>query len=200
MAEPALETLLDIVRDPASGLRNRLSAAIAASRVERLAMPGEQAPEGVLFLREIVGTEHEGSRFRVEYRLEAGRALSYYERRTRKAELQFEVPDQAERRESWRKLINSALRVHLSKHGYWPAGKDMLLQPGDEFEMPALDPEIAYSAMMLGGNRHQRRHRQKVLDERLPGKWTGDETERAELIRVIATAAHQRLLQFGLAR
>ena len=163
-------------------------------------MPGEAAPPAVVFLRSIVAMEHAGLMLRFDLRREAAQAVAYWERRAKRAELQYEVPDQTERRESWRKLINSALRVHLSKHGCWPAGKDMLLQPGDEFEMPATDPEIAYSAMMLGGNRHQRRQRQKFLDERLPGKWTGDETERAELIRVIATAAHQRLLQFGLAR
>ena len=65
MAETAIGDLYDIMRDPASGLRQRLNA---ASRVERLSMPGESEPEAVLFLRSIIDAEHEGSRFRVEYR------------------------------------------------------------------------------------------------------------------------------------
>lgn len=200
MAEPALETLLDIVRDPASGLRNRLSAAVAASRVSTLAMPGEQPPEAVMYLREIVGTEHEGSRFRVEFRREAATALSYYERRCKKAELQYVVPDQDEQKRQWRAVINGCLRIHLEKRGL-SRRKDVLIGTDDQIAMPAaIDPEVALSAVLLGGNRHERRRRQKAIDERVTGTWSGTEAERQEILRAIGQVMHHRLLQFGLAR
>jgi hypothetical protein len=200
MAKPALDDLYDIMRDPASGLRNRINAAIAASRVERLAMPGEAMPEAVLFLREIVGTEHEGSRFRVEYRRECATALSYYERRVAKMALTFSVADVDERRRQWRSLVNGAIRFHLAKIGKWPERKDILFTAADALEVPAdaADPEVVLSGLLLGSSNRQQRRRQKAIDERATELWSGDESQRRELLRPIARLAAQRLQEFGL--
>lgn len=201
MPEPtAVDDLLAIMQDRTVSLRQRLNAAVSASRVERLQLPGEAPPESIKFLRWVVDYRgSHGEQLDPSFRREAAAATAYFERRSAKAALVFEIADEDERREHWRKLINSALRVHLSKAGQWPAGKHMLLDPSDEFAMPAIDPDVAHSALMTGDNRHQRRQRQKALDERLPGKWSGNETEPAEILRVIAAAAHQRLAQFDLA-
>ena len=96
MAETALEDLYDIMRDPASRLRNRLNAAVAASRIVKVVMPSEPLPECVQFLDEIIGTEHGGSRFKVEYRREAATAKGYYEKRVNAAVLKLGIPEVAE--------------------------------------------------------------------------------------------------------
>jgi hypothetical protein len=193
-----LDQLYDIMRDPVSGLRNRLIAAIAASRVERLAMPGESEPEGVIFLREIVGTEREGSRFKVEYRREAASALSYWERRCKKAALSFDVADQDERREKWRRVLNGLIRHHLHRRHLWPQRKDVLFGPNDHFEMPGDDPDRALNAILLPpANRHERRKR--TIDD--PGRTPviGSETERLSIIKPVAEAVLARLRKFDLA-
>jgi hypothetical protein len=162
-------------------------------------MPGESEPEAVLFLRDIVGTEHEGSRFRVEYRREAAAALSYWERRCKKAELQYNVPDENERRASWRKLVNGGIRIHLGKIGRWPQDKHILFGAGDEIDVAGLpDPDLVLSGLLFGGNRPQRRRR-RAIDERTPAVWSGTEAERKAMLRPLAQLVHQRLKAFGLA-
>ena len=151
-------------------------------------MPGESEPPAVVFLRSIVACEHAGLMFRYDYRREAAAALSYWERRCKKVELQYSVPDEAERRTSWRRILNGALRIHLGKHGRWPADKRVLFSAVDEFELPACDPDLALSAL------------RKAIDERVPGTWSGTEAERRELLLPLARLVHQRLAQFGLAR
>jgi hypothetical protein len=196
MAETAIDDLYDIMRDPASGMRQRLNAAISASRVERLSMPGEAMPEAVLFLREIVGTEHEGSRFRVEYRREAASALSYSERRAKKAELQYSVPDQDERHRQWRGVLNGCIRLHLGRRGLWPERRNVLFRPDDTLEMPPHDPELGLAALLYAGSRKARRPR--AIDERSVPTIASD-AQRLEILRSIAKVTHGRLKRFGLA-
>jgi hypothetical protein len=196
MAETAIEDLYDIMRDPASGLRQRLNAAVSASRVERLAMPGETLPEAVMFLREIIGTEHEGSRFRVEYRREAAAALAYYERRVKKAELQYKVADQDERLRQWRGVLNGCIRVHLGRRNLWPGRRDILFKPADPIELPPYDPELGLAALLYAGSRKAKRPR--AIDERSVPTIASD-AQRIEILRSIAKVTHGRLKQFGLA-
>jgi hypothetical protein len=147
-----------IVNDGTAGLRNRLNAAIYASRVEKLAMPGETEPPAVVFVRSVVALEHAGTMFRYDYRRESAAALAYWERRCKKAELQYKVPDENERRASWRRILNGVLCAHLGKH---PRRNDVLFKVSDTFEMPPCSPEVALSAILLGANSPQRRRRQK---------------------------------------
>jgi hypothetical protein len=68
------------MNDGTVGIRNRLNAAVSASRVSPLSMPGESAPPAVVFLRSIVECEHAGLMFRYDYRREAAQALAYWGR------------------------------------------------------------------------------------------------------------------------
>ena len=163
-------------------------------------MPGESEPPAVVFLRSIVACEHAGLMFRYDYRREAAAALSYWERRCKKVELQYSVPDEAERRTSWRRILNGALRIHLGKHGRWPADKRVLFSAVDEFELPACDLDLALSALLSGGNRQQSRRRRKAIDERVAAQWSGSEAERKKLLLPLAQLVHARLKEFGLAR
>jgi hypothetical protein len=202
MAERALDDLYQIMADQSVGLRNRLNAAISASRVEPLSMPGEPEPQGVRFLRWIIETEGaDGLRFSPQFRRESAAALAYYQRRAQKAQLLYNVADADERRETWRRILNGALRVHLGKHGHWPQRTDVLLTAADKIDVAGLpDPELVLSALLLGGgNRQERRRRQRTVDERVVALWSGTEEERRALIRPVAKAVHQRLLLFGLA-
>lgn len=65
MAETrAIHDLYAIMSDGTAGIRNRINAAVSASRVEPLAMPGESEPPVVVFLREVVACEYAGLMFR----------------------------------------------------------------------------------------------------------------------------------------
>lgn len=201
MAKTGLTDLYQIMRDQTVGMRQRINAAVSASRVEALSMPDEAPPEAIVFLRHVIDAEFDnGARFSPQFRRESAAAVSYWERRCKKAELTFGVPDLDEKRRAWRALINGAIRLHLSKVGRWPQDSRVLLGPNDPFEVPAADPETTLSALLLGGhNRQERRRRQRSIDERTPGVWSGTQEERRELIRPLARLAHQRLAQFDLA-
>jgi hypothetical protein len=196
-AEPksGLADLLAIMRDTDLAMRDRLSAGISASRVSSLAMGGEPEPEAVRFLRWITDA---GERFSAQWRREAAQALAYWERRVAKMAVTFDVADEAERREKWRRICNAGIRHHLWLHNRWPRDKHILLTASDAFEVPDIDPDAVLSALFVGAqNRHQRR-RLKAIDERVTGTWSGSEAERVELLRVLAVAMHQRLEQFKL--
>ena len=192
--------LYEIMNDGRAGIPNRLRAAVAASRVERLSMPGESEPPAIVFLRSVVASEHEGLMFRYDLRREAAQGLAYWERRCKRAALQFAVPDADEKRRAWLRIINGGLRAHLTTRGSWPARKDVLLTDTDEIDVASLpDPDLVLSALLLGGNRQQRRQRQKAIDEPVAATWSGTEEQRIETIRPLAKAVHRRLAEFGLA-
>jgi hypothetical protein len=200
MAKPALDDLYDIMRDGTAGIRNRLNAAISASRVERLAMPGEPEPPAVAFLRTIVAGQHAGLMFRHDYRRESASALAYWERRCKRAELQYDVADADERRDSWCKLVNGGIRLHLGKIGRWPQDKHVLLTAADEIDVTGLpDPDLVLSALLIGGHNRHARRRLRAIDERVPAVWSGSENERNALLRSLAKLVHQRLKEFGMA-
>jgi hypothetical protein len=180
----AIANLLEIMRDTTATPRDRLNAAVSASRVEKLQMPGEAPPESMQCLRGIID---DGS-VATNLRREAAAACAYFERRSKKAAIAFNVADLDEKRRQWRKLVNGGIRVHLGKIGRWPADKRMPFSAVDEFELPACDPDLALSAL------------RKAIDERVPGTWSGSEAERRELLLPLARIIHQRLAQFGLAK
>jgi hypothetical protein len=95
--------------------------------------------------------------------------------------------------------LAQARRIHLGKHGHWPRRKDVLFSAADTFELPPIDPDVALSAL-LGRARQRSRRRQRAIDQRVPGVWSGSEEERRELLRPVAQIVHQRLAQFGLAK
>jgi hypothetical protein len=196
MAKSALEELYDLMNDGVAGIANRVRAATAASRVEPLAMPGEDEPPAVVFLRSIVASQHKGLMFHYDHRTAAATALSYWERRRTKAELQYAVADDAERTNAWRRLINGGIRFHLTQHNRWPQDKHILLTDSDAFDVPNTDPSLVLSALMLGGNRQARRRLKRAIDEPVTGVWSGTEEERQALLKVLAQAMHQRLAEF----
>jgi hypothetical protein len=191
----AIPFLLAIMTNATASPRDRLNAAVAASRVEKLQMPGEPAPESVRFLRDIIADDEAPTNLR----LEAATACAYFERRSQKAALTFDVADVDEKRRQWRRLVNGGIRHHLAKHGRWPADKAALLGPDDAFDLPEVDPNLVLSALLLGGSNRHARRRQKAIDQPVTGVWSGSERERTELLKVLAQAMHQRLAEFKLA-
>jgi hypothetical protein len=143
-----------------------------------------------MFLKHVIDYEHNGERYGPQFRRESAAALSYWERRCAKARLQYSVPDEGERRASWRRILNGALRIHLKEH---PRRNKVLFGPADTFELPSIDPDVALSALLLGSNSRQGRRRQKAIDERVAGVWSGTEAERKELLRPLSQIVHRRL-------
>jgi hypothetical protein len=192
--ETAISALLKIMRNETTSPRDRLNAAVSASRVERLQMPGEAPPASVQYLRDIIDDDSAATNFRRE----AAAATAYFERRSRKAALSFAISDVDAKRETWRRLLNGALRHHFWRHGRWPQDKALLLGQADEIDIVGLpDPEIVTAALLVpAGNRHTRR-RQRAIDEPVTtGVWSGTESERKEVLRPLARAVHARLAQF----
>lgn len=184
-----LADLIHIMRDETVPMRQRITAGIAASRVERLAMAGELEPEGVRFLRWITASE-----FNPLFRREAAQALAYYERRVAKMAVTFDVADEAELRTKWMRILNGCIRAHLAKHQRWPQDKHLLIGPNETFKKPSGDPDTALSALLLAGNNRHARRRQRKIDEPVSsGMWSGSEQERLELIRPIAELIHERI-------
>jgi hypothetical protein len=105
----AIADLLEIMRDATATPRDRLNAAVSASRVERLQMPGETPPECVQYLRSIIDDVSVATNLRRE----AAAACAYYERRSKKAALLYNVADQDEKRRQWRGILNGCIRYHL---------------------------------------------------------------------------------------
>ena len=203
MAERALDDLYLLMADQSLRTRQRLNAAISASRVEPLSLPGEPEPPGVRFLRTIIETVHEGgAKFSPQFRRESASALAYWQRRAAMNALKYNVADDTERVMSWRRTVNGALRHHLWIHGNWPQRKDILFTAADELdELPAdIEPARILSALLInGGDRHARR-RQRSLDAPAGVEfWSGTESERLATLKPLARAVHQRLLQYGLA-
>lgn len=80
------------------------------------------------------------------------------------------IPDLAEHREQWRKIINGALRSRYPDGGY-------RLERGDPFECPELDPAVALAAVFARGN--------PAVDLTDPTSWD----MRTSYLQVIANAA-----------
>jgi hypothetical protein len=190
----ALEDLYAIMNDKTAGIPARLRAGVAASRTERLAMPGEEEPPAVVFLRSIVNCEHPGLMFHHNYRTAAAEALAYWERRCKRAELQYDVPDDTELRTKWRRILNGLIRAHLVTTQRWPRDEYFLIAADEPFTMPAGDPDTTLAALLLGGqNRHAKR-RQKAIDQPVAsGMWSGSEEQRLALIRPLAELVRQRI-------
>ena len=159
-------------------------------------MPGEAPPEFVRYLRAIIDDVSAATNFRRE----AAAACAYFERRSQKAALDFDVRDLDEKRQIWTRILNACLRYHLGRANAWPTRRDVLFRDGDEFEMPSGEPEQVLTALLqpAGSNRHARR-RQRAIDD--PGELPviASEAERFALIRPIARLVHTRLKEFGLA-
>jgi hypothetical protein len=192
--KPAISELYLIMHDSGASERDRINSAVSASRVEPLTMPGEEPPPAVKWLRKMVADLSAPT----SYRRECAAALAYWERRAKKVELTYNVADDIEKVRQWRSLVNGAIRLHLAQIGKWPERKDVLMGPDDLLEVPAANPEVVLSALLLGSSNRQQRRRQKAIDERATELWSGSETERAEVLRPIARLAQQRLQEFGI--
>jgi hypothetical protein len=188
----ALDDLYGLMRDPAVSMRVRLTSAISASRVEPLAMPGMEPPPAVAFLRNIMTYRYQGKAYRAEWRRMAGAALAYWERRAAMAQLKFNVADHDERRAEWHRILNGSIRRHLWAHHRWPQDKAALIGPDEAFEMPAHDPELGLSALLLPGERHNSRRRQTAIDEPEAPR-IASEAQRRDILRDIAVVVQRRL-------
>ena len=180
----AIANLLAIMRDEAEEVRDRLNAAISASRVEKLQLPGEEPPESVAYLRILVDDVDQPTRFRRE----AAAALAYFERRSAKAALTFEVADTSEQRRQWTTIANAALRYRLTTSSTWPENRDTL---GEADEPPA-NPDLTVAAMLMPARRQTARKR-KALDD--PGGTPAitSERDRRTAIMPLARICHERM-------
>ena len=118
----AIENLLEIMRDEDAPQRDRINAAISASRVEKLQLPGEEPPESVAYLRSLIDDIDVATHFRRE----AAAACAYFERRSAKAALTFQVADLTEQQRQWTTIANAALRYRLTASNAWPEGRHIL--------------------------------------------------------------------------
>src|SRR5262245_41713085 len=110
MSKPAINDLLAIMRDTMRVTpRDRLNAAVSASRVEKLQMPGEEPPESVRYLRSVI----DDPKIATNLRREAAAAVAYFQKRSAKAALTFQVTDIDQQRREWLLLANAAVRCEL---------------------------------------------------------------------------------------
>lgn len=187
----ALDQLYELMRDGHISMRDRLDAAIRASRVEPLELPGGAAPPAVAFLRNVMTRTFEGKHYRGDFRTRAGAALAYFERRSAMAALKYNVADDTERVEGWRHILNGLLRRHLAKHRRWPQDKALLLSPDDPFQAPPYPPQLGLAALFIPTPR--RRPRVKSVDEPESQHILSTHGQRIEILRAIAEAMHARL-------
>jgi len=196
MPEPtAVDDLLELMRDKTLSLRQRLNAAVSASRVERLQLPGEAPPESIKFLRWILDFRGQGgAQLDPAFRREAAAATAYYERRSKKNALQYDVVDLEERRRQWVRILNACLRHHLRQRGR-PLRQEMLFALADEFAAPPCEPERALIVLLQPAGGQQRSHRRlrAIDDPGLPA--TATEAERHEIVRAIAGILQRRLAE-----
>ena len=195
MPEAAIDTLLELMADRTLSLRQRLNAAVSASRVERLQLPGEAPPASIVFLRWVLDFRGQGgAQFDPSFRRESAAALAYFERRSKKHALQFDIVDLTERHKQWVRILNACLRYHLRQRGQ-PLRQDMLFRNDDEFAAPPCEPERAMAVLLLpadGQQRSQRRLR-SIDDPGLPANVS--ETERLQIVRAIALILQRRLAE-----
>jgi hypothetical protein len=189
--ETALEQLYQIMRDLAAPMRVRLNSAVSASRVEPLVTHGDKPPPAVSFLQHIIQFRKDGKAYKADYRRTAGAALAYYERRAKKAELLYKIPNLDQRNNNTRRLLNSLLRQHLWAAARWPQDKHLLLGPADD--IPDINPELAISALLLDApNQSSPKAKQKAVDQPLA---TQVETplHRQQILRNVAAAMARAL-------
>jgi hypothetical protein len=185
--DQGLNDLYDLMNDQSISLRQRIYAAVSASRVEPLGLIGDEPP-AVVFLRSIVNFNLEGKTYAAAHRHLAAQALAYWERRAKQAAIKFAVTDDAERIAAWRRINNGTIRYAIVKNNRWPQDKHSLIAPNDsEFARPAYDPELVLSAIFLPGE-HTKKRRAKAIDE--PDKpIIGSENHRREILSTIARGA-----------
>lgn len=185
----AIEQLYELMRDQSVNMRVRLNSAVSASRVEPLAMPGEDPPPAVAFLRNIIHASLHGTRYNPEWRRQAGAALAYYERRAKKAELMYQVPDQDERNAAWKRNLDSISRQQLWGAGKWPDHSDLLRRP---YTTPACDPELAITAMLIPAE--QKHRRRKAIDQPVNER-VASSAHRLQILRSVAKCLQDRMAE-----
>lgn len=184
----AIANLIDIMRDETASPRDRINAAVSASRVQKLQLPGEEPPESVAYLRSLIDDPITPT----NHRREAAAACAYFERRSAKAALTFEVADLTEQQRQLDRIANAALRYQLTtRQGAWPIQRD-LLQP--DAPMPPANPELPLAALLMPvtTTQHAKRKRRAVDD---PGGTPiiGSQRERRAAILPVAKVCAQRL-------
>ena len=189
--DQALEDLYAIMRDGTVGMRVRLNAATNACRLEPLALTGQAPPPAVRFLRNIVNFKHEGKSYSADWRRMAATSLGYWERRSKQATLAFNVTDNTEQTNTWRRVLNGTMRYTLAKNRQWPDDRHNLITPNDTaFERPVYDPQLALNAFLLSGERQQKGRRKTAIDE--PDKPTiANEQHRRDILADVATITPQ---------
>jgi hypothetical protein len=182
--DQGLNDLYDLMNDQSISLRQRIYAAVSASRVEPLGLIGDEPP-AVVFLRSIVNFNLEGKTYAAAHRHLAAQALAYWERRAKQAAIKFAVTDNAEQINAWRRITNGTIRYAIVKNNRWPQDKHSLITPNDsEFARPAYDPELVLNAILLPGE-HTKKRRAKAIDE--PDKPTiANEKQRQDILAAVA--------------
>ena len=182
----AIANLLQIMRDDSASPRDRINAAVSASRVQKLQLPGEEPPESVAYLRSLLDDIDVATNLRRE----AAAAVAYFERRSAKAALNFEVADASEQQRQWVTVINACIRYELTtrpgSNRSWPEDRELLRQ-GD-VPTPATATEPTVAAILLPVSRLAGRRRTKHIDD--PGGMPifASERERKAAIQPAARA------------
>jgi hypothetical protein len=176
----AIANLLEIMRDESASPRDRINAAVSASRVEKLQLPGEEPPESIAYLRAIISDIDVATNFRRE----AAAACAYFERRSKKAALTFEVADLTEQQRQWANIANACLRYQLSLSGDWPQNRNLLQQ---DAPTPPTNPEVTIAALLMPVTRARSASRKRrTVDDPGGTPILNSERERRDAIRPIA--------------
>jgi hypothetical protein len=177
----AILNLLDIMRDESASPRDRINAAVSASRVEKLQLPGDEPPESIAYLRSLLDDQDVPTNFRRE----AAAACAYFERRSAKAALTFEVADTSEQRKQWAVIAKAALRARLSTTSAWPDHRHLLRSTEQIHQPPTSSPELAIAAMLTAAHSQASQRKRRAIDD--PGGPTiNSERERRLAIRALA--------------
>lgn len=180
----AIANLLDIMRDTTASPRDRINAAVSASRVEKLQLPGDEPPESIAYLRSLLDNPTVATNFRRE----AAAACAYFERRSAKAALTFEVAETSEQRAQWDAIARAAMRARLSTSRAWPECRDLL--PSDRSETPAGNPDQAIAALLTTARQTGQRKRRAIDDPGSP--IITSERERRAAIKAVAGTIQPR--------
>lgn len=176
----AIANLLDIMRDESASPRDRINAAVSASRVEKLQLPGDEPPESIAYLRFLADHPDVPTNFRRE----AAAACAYFERRSAKAALTFEVADTSEQRSQWAAIARAALRARLSRASTWPECRE-LLRSTETIKAPTSSPEQAIAALLTTAHTQTTQRRRRAIDDP-GGPAINSERERRAAIRAVA--------------
>ena len=187
----AIANLLDIMRDEAASPRDRINAAVSASRVQKLQLPGEEPPESVAYLRSLIDDIDVATNFRRE----AAAACAYFERRSKKAALTFEVADLTEQQRQWANIANACLRYQLTASGDWPDARNLLQQ---DMPTPTTNPETTIPALLMPVTRARSTTRKRrAVDDPGGTPIINSERERRDAIKPIAKLCAERQANGG---